>query len=129
MTEWEKKASGGDIVEALWSYVQENDWTIYPDLVADFKPYMPTEGNYTLRVANHVVLWSGISANLAIAIGEAINANRLVVLPISKTVYSLSGFKPPALPLVEYRKNMADPPEISWSPTCLRIAKEKKKKK
>lgn len=119
--EWRKQASQGRLEEAIFHYVAANDWTIWPDLVTDLKPYHQTEGKIEFRLSKNRVLWGGLSSTFTEAIVALLRSKRLELTPISRSVYVLSGCTLPDLPTVAYAKNGSEPTARSWVPVCFRV--------
>jgi hypothetical protein len=81
--EWIELAKGGEISAAILEFVRGRDRTTFSDLLEAFSGFTETAGDQglALRSDPHVVLWVGMSPELAGTLSKLISAKSLYVEP------------------------------------------------
>lgn len=86
---WQSLAETGQLKTALVDYIRDRKEALFPELMDAFGPYLVTTGHYGLasRANPNVVLWTGLSGELAELIVELVTARRIYVAVSSRTRY------------------------------------------
>ncbi len=118
--EWVALAEHGQLSTAVVEYVRQHEGVTFPQLQADFAQFIETSGEQglALRSDPNVVLWIGMSRELAELISKLIASKRLYLHPADVDSYKSAG-KNMRLPLLkELSEERLSRP--SWLPVCLR---------
>ncbi len=122
MPEWEQLAEQGQLNAALVEFVRCHDHVAFSQIQEAFSGHLETAGEQglALRSDPNVVLWLGLSPELAEALSKLIAGKRLYVHAASADVYRDLG-KTPRLPPLERlaAERIAKP---AWYPAEIRIA-------
>ena len=118
--EWAKLAEHGQLSAAVVEYVRQHEGVTFPQLQADFADFLETAGEQglALRSDPNVVLWVGMSQELAELISKLIASKRLYLHRADVDSYKSNG-KNVRLPLLDDlpEERLSKP---AWLPVCLR---------
>lgn len=119
--QWMELAEHGQLNAAVIEYLRRCDAAPFPKLQADFAQFLTTTGEQglALRGDPNVVLWSGMSQELAELLSSLIAQRRIYIHPASTEVYKALG-KGVKLPLLE-KLNDEKQPKPVWLPTAFRL--------
>jgi ATP-dependent 26S proteasome regulatory subunit len=86
---WADLAQYGQLKAAIVEYVRSQDNVTFPQLQEDFAEYLETTGEQglALRSDHNVVLWVGMSRELAEVLSKIIDAKRLYLHPAEEKAY------------------------------------------
>lgn len=86
---WADLAQYGQLKAAIVEYVRSRDKVTFPQLQDDFAEYLPTAGEQglALRSDHNVVLWVGMSRELAEMLAKMLEAKRLYLHPAEEKAY------------------------------------------
>jgi hypothetical protein len=106
---------------AIVEYLRKHDIALFPKIQEDFTGYLTTSGDQGLALRSdlNVVLWTGMSRELAELLAELIAARRIYVHTAGAEAYKTLGrtLKLPAIAQVPDEKS----PRPSWLPSALRL--------
>ena len=118
---WMELAEHGQLNAAVVEYLRRCDVAAFPNLQDDFAPFLPTAGEQglALRADPNIVLWSGMSQQLAELLSTLIAQRRIYLHPAGADVYKSLG-KALKLPVVE---KLADEKQARpvWLPAAFRL--------
>jgi hypothetical protein len=118
---WENLAEHGQLNAAIVEYLRKHDIALFPKIQEDFTGYLTTSGDQGLALRSdlNVVLWTGMSRELAELLAELIAARRIYVHTAGAEAYKTLGrtLKLPAIAQVPDEKS----PRPSWLPSALRL--------
>ncbi|MCY2966006.1 MAG: AAA family ATPase, partial [Planctomycetota bacterium] len=118
---WQDLAEHGQINAGIVEYLRRNDTATFATIHEKFAKYPPVDGDLglALRSDPNVVLWTGMSQELAETLAGLIANRRVYVHPISVDAYK-SAAKSVKLPL---RTELTDErsPRPMWFPAALRL--------
>lgn len=108
---WKRLAEEGKLEEALLDFVatRTHKATIFPDIQNYFKKYMNTRGDITIQADKFVIIWQGLSQELADMITKLVNEEKLFYHPCNP-IYYIKGetqeylYLPPLTPDVKQLK-------------------------
>lgn len=119
--QWMELAEHGQLNAAVGEYLRRCDAALFPNLQDDFAPFLTTAGDQglALRSDPNVVLWSGMSQELATLLSTLISQRRIYVHAAPAEGYKQLG-KTIKLPVVE---NLGDDkqPRPVWMPASIRL--------
>ena len=118
---WMELAEHGQLNAAVVEYLRRCDVAPFPKIQDDFAPFLTTAGDQglALRSDPNVVLWSGMSQDLAGLLSTLIAQRRVYVNPATHDVYKSLG-KGLKLPIVE-KLDDAKQPRPVWLPATIRL--------
>jgi hypothetical protein len=118
--EWVALAEHGQLNAALAEFVRHRDHVTFPQLQQAFADYLDTEGEQglALRSDPNVVLWVGMSRDLAELLSKLIANKRLFVHPTSPERYQSDGHALKLPLLNELPEDRLSRP--AWLPVCFR---------
>jgi hypothetical protein len=119
--QWMELAEHGQLNAAVIEYLRRTDAGLFPKLQDDFTPFLTTAGDQglALRADPNVVLWSGMSQELATLLATLIAQRRVYVHPSPAAAYKEIG-KVLKLPVVEELGEGKQPRPI-WMPASIRL--------
>jgi SpoVK/Ycf46/Vps4 family AAA+-type ATPase len=119
--QWMELAEHGQLNAAVIEYLRRCDAALFPSLQDDFAPFLTTAGDQglALRTDPNVVLWSGMSQDLAQLLSTLIAQRRIYLHPAPAEGYKERG-KTMKLPVVE---NLGDDKQARpvWMPAAIRL--------
>lgn len=118
---WMELAEHGQLNAAIVEYLRRCDIAPFPKLQEDFAPFLTTAGDQglALRSDPNVVLWSGISQDLAGLLSALIAQRRIYVNPAETELYKSLG-KGLKLPIVEQLSDDKQSRPV-WLPATIRL--------
>jgi len=118
---WMELAEHGQLNAAVVEYLRGCDIAPFPKIQDDFAPFLTTAGDQglALRSDPNVVLWSGISQDLAGLLSTLIAQRRIYVNPATADVYKALG-KGLKLPVIE-KLDDAKQSRPVWLPATIRL--------
>lgn len=118
--EWQQLAEHGQSTAAIVEYIRSHDRVPFPQLQQDFAEFMETEGEQglALRSDPNIVLWVGMSRELAEILAKMINNRRLYLHPTEAEQYGEAAASLRLPQLEELPEERISRP--GWYPTCLR---------
>lgn len=124
---WKSLAEQGQLADAIVEYVRTYDWVTFAELQRQLERFMPVRGNASIRIdCDNVVIWSGMSPELASLVLELVDSGRLFLHAGSWLAYFVDGATL-RLPLVRRPPARAFE-QPHWLPVCLRAAPPPKNK-
>ncbi len=86
---WREMARSGELQTAVYEYVSEQERVTFRAMQTDFAAVVDTAGEFgiALRSDAHIVLWLGMSTEMAAAIARLINDRKLYVVPAEASEY------------------------------------------
>src|SRR5262245_45582123 len=119
--QWMELAEHGQLNAAVIEYLRRYDVALFPKLQEDFTPFLTTAGDQglALRSDPNVVLWSGMSQELATLLSTLIAQRRIYIHSHTAAAYKEIG-KGLKLPVVEELKEGKQPRPI-WMPAAFRL--------
>ncbi len=86
---WESMVEDGQVRAALLQYVSSTGEVTFAQLQSAFQPHVETGGEFglALRSNPHVVLWEGMSAEIAAPLGKLISDRKLYIHSVEATTY------------------------------------------
>lgn len=86
---WESMVEDGQVRAALLQYVSSTGEVTFAQIQKDFQPHVETGGEFglALRWDPHVVLWEGMSAEIAAPLGKLISDRKLYIHSVEATTY------------------------------------------
>lgn len=118
---WQELAEHGQVNAGIVEYLRRNDTATFAQIHEKFAKYITADGEQglALRSDPNVVLWTGMSQELAETLSGLIASRRIYVHPISPDAYK-SATRSVKLPLVtELTEDRVARP--MWFPTALRL--------
>lgn len=116
---WQSMIEEGQIRAALLQYVSTSGEVTFAQLQKDFQPHLESSGEFglALRWDPHIVLWEGMSAEVAAPLGKLISDRKLYIHSVEATTYAgtsdqITLPRLPAMP--DNRVSRA-----SWLPVCV----------
>lgn len=96
---WSELADMGQTSAAICEFVRARDEVTFRDIQETFAQFIDTEGNQglALRTDPNIVLWVGISAELATMLGKLIRDRQLFLRPVKPAKYGSQGLELPTL--------------------------------
>jgi hypothetical protein len=87
--QWMELAEHGQLNAAVIEYLRRTDAGLFPKLQDDFTPFLTTAGDQglALRADPNVVLWSGMSQELATLLSTLIAQRRVYIHPMPAASY------------------------------------------
>ena len=119
--QWMELAEHGQINAAVVDYLRRSDVALFPTLQEDFAAFLATAGDQglALRADPNVVLWSGVSQELATLLSTLIAQRRIYIHPVPAEAYKELG-KGLKLPIItELGEGKQSRPV--WMPAALRL--------
>jgi ATP-dependent 26S proteasome regulatory subunit len=118
--EWVALAEHGQLSTAVVEFVRKKDHVTFPQLQEAFAQYIETSGEQglALRSDPNVVLWVGMSQELAELISKLIAGKRLYLHQTDAGRYKANGKQLKLTPLESLPEDRIAKP--AWLPTCLR---------
>jgi hypothetical protein len=119
--QWMELAEHGQLNAAVIEYLRRCEVALFPKLQEDFTPFLTTAGDQglALRSDPNVVLWSGMSQELATLLSTLIAQRRIYIHTHTAAAYKEIG-KGLKLPVVEELKEGKQPRPI-WMPAAFRL--------
>jgi hypothetical protein len=119
--QWMELAEHGQLNAAVIEYLRRCDVAPFPKLQEDFAPFLTTTGEQglALRADPNVVLWSGMSQELAELLSSLIAQRRIYIHATGIDVYKALG-KAVKLPVVETLDETKQARPV-WLPTAFRL--------
>lgn len=118
---WAALAEHGQLPSAAVELTRLRDKVTWCDLQQAFGPYMPAEGEYGLALKSDpkIILWTGLSLELADLISQLLGSRRLYLHPVELETYRAAGrgLKLPVLTEIPPER-LAKP---HWMPVSLRV--------
>lgn len=86
---WQSMVEDGQVRAALLQYVSSTGEVTFAQVQQDFQPHVETAGEFglALRWDPHVVLWEGMSAEIAAPLGKLISDRKLYIHSVDATTY------------------------------------------
>ena len=86
---WQSMIEDGQVRAALLQYVSSTGEVNFAQIQKDFQPHVETGGEFglALRWDPHVVLWEGMSAEIAAPLGKLISDRKLYIHSVEATTY------------------------------------------
>jgi hypothetical protein len=118
---WQRLAEHGQLNAAVVDYLRLNGQATFPKLQQDFAGVMPTTGDIglALRTDPKVVLWSGLSAELAELLSTLVASKRVYLNPTDVEPYKQSGKLPPLRLVTELTEQRQALP--GWLPVVFKL--------
>jgi SpoVK/Ycf46/Vps4 family AAA+-type ATPase len=118
---WMELAEHGQLNAALVEYLRANGLAAFPKLQEDFGPFLMTAGEQglALRADPNVVLWSGMSQELATLLSTLIAQRRIYIHPAPPELYKTLG-KSLKLPVLEALGETKQSRPV-WLPAAFRL--------
>lgn len=113
---WKELAKNGKIEDAIVEYVRDLDYVSFVELQDNFENYMKTRGDRTIEVEKNVIMWMGMSHELAEMIVNLEKAKRIYFHPGNAMSYMIDG-SIPDMPVCQQHREYKTP---HWVPTTLR---------
>jgi ATP-dependent 26S proteasome regulatory subunit len=119
--QWMELAEHGQLNAAVIEYLRRCDAALFPSLQDDFAPFLTTAGDQglALRADPNVVLWSGMSQDLAQLLSTLIAQHRIYIHPAPAEGYKERG-KTMKLPVVEKLGETKQARPV-WMPAAIRL--------
>jgi hypothetical protein len=119
--QWMELAEHGQLNAAVIEYLRRCDVAPFPKLQEDFAPFLTTIGEQglALRADPNVVLWSGMSQELATLLSSLIAQRRIYLHATGVDVYKALG-KAVRLPVVEKLDETRQARPV-WMPAAFRL--------
>jgi hypothetical protein len=119
--QWMELAEHGQLNAAIIEYLRRCDAAPFSKIQDDFAPFMTTTGEQglSLRADPNVVLWSGMSQQLAELLSSLIAQRRIYLHAVGVGVYKALG-KAVKLPVIETLAEGKQPRPV-WMPTAFRL--------
>lgn len=94
---WQTLADEGQVRAALLDYISQAGEVTFAKLQTDFATHINAEGEFglALRSDSHVVLWHGMSADLAAPLARLISDRKIYVYQVASTEYGEHAKKVP----------------------------------
>ena len=117
---WKELADHGQLKAAVVEYVRRHDYVTFPQIQQDFVDFLEANGEQglALRSDPNVVLWVGMSRELAELLASLIAAKRLYVHPADVERYASERAAMRLPRLTEMSEQRIARP--AWFPVCLR---------
>ena len=118
---WASLAEFGQLPSATVELTRLRDRVTWCDLQQALAPYVAAEGEYglALRADPKIILWTGLSPELAELISDLLSSRRLYLHPVETEIYKTAG-KGLKLPVLsEIPADRLSRPH--WLPVCLRV--------
>ncbi|MGE5195399.1 MAG: AAA family ATPase [Deltaproteobacteria bacterium] len=119
--QWMELAEHGQLNAAVVEYLRRCDVALFPKLQEDFTPFLTTVGDQglALRADPNVVLWSGMSQELATLLSTLISQRRIYIHPMPAETYKAmaKGLKLPVVTELGEGKQ----PRPVWMPAAFRL--------
>ena len=116
---WQSMVEDGQVRAALLQYVSSTGEVTFDQIQRDFKPLIETQGEFglALRFDPHIVLWEGLTAELAAPLAKLISSRKIYIHPVEPGAYREAA-KPITIPkLLGVPDNRISRP--SWLPVTL----------
>jgi SpoVK/Ycf46/Vps4 family AAA+-type ATPase len=119
--QWMELAEHGQLNAAVVDYLRRSDTALFPKLQEDFAAFLPTAGDQglALRADPNVVLWSGMSQELATLLSTLIAQRRIYIHATPAEAYKEIG-KGLKLPMVTEPGEGKQPRPV-WMPAAFRL--------
>lgn len=86
---WQSMVEDGQVRAALLQYVSLTGEVTFDQIQKDFKPLVESHGEFglALRFDPHIVLWEGLTAEIAAPLAKLISSRKLYIHPVEPGAY------------------------------------------
>jgi len=118
---WAKLAEHGQLPSAAVELTRLRDRVTWCDMQQTFAPYLSSEGEYGLALKSDpkIILWTGLSQEMADLISSLLGSRRLYLHPVELELYRAAGRGLKLPVLTEIPTERLQRPH--WLPVCLRV--------